>query len=436
MTAHAAPARRLPDSALAKDVRLARIKAAATGLLILVAVLYVAATLLTHRYPMFAYLAATCEAAMVGALADWFAVVALFRHPLGVPLPHTAIIPKNKARIAQGLGEFIQEQFLSTPALLAKIREFDPARQLSRFVLRPDSADFIAGYFARALAHGVGALDDARVRDFLHHALSTKLATLDVATHAASVLDILTENRRHHALLDQALGAVRELLGRDETREFLRNEIARQVPGPKWVNQVIHLDERAARRLLDAAIERLGEVLDDPGHELRHRFDRVFGEFIARLREDPALRAKSAQLRDELLANPALADYVDGLWREFRAWLDHDLGRPESTIRRRVARFAATLGARLDADAGMRAWINEQVVAAAPPFVETHRAAFGHFIERQINEWQDKTLVRELERNIGPDLQYIRINGTLVGGAAGLIIYSATRFLSGGSHVG
>jgi uncharacterized membrane-anchored protein YjiN (DUF445 family) len=420
-------------SAQLKDARLARIKGAATGLLVAVSVIFVVATLLTPRYPVLAYLAATCEAAMIGALADWFAVVALFRYPLGVPLPHTAIIPKNKARIAQGLGEFIQEQFLSTPALLAKIREFDPATQLSSWLLKRENAGFIAGYAARALSYGVGALDDNRVRDFLQRTLTAKLATLDVATIAARLLDVMTENRRHHALLDQTLAAVRELLAREETREFLRKEIAAQMGIMKWVNQVIPLDDKAAGRLLDAAIARLGEVLEDKDHALRHRFDELVGEYISRLKTDPATRAKVAQLRDELLDNPALGEYLAGLWSEFRAWLDADLARPESAIRARIAQFAGALGARIDADPGIKAWINEQVIAAAPPFVEEHRASFGRFIERQINEWQDATLVRELERNIGPDLQYIRINGTLVGGAAGLIIYSATRFFG---HVG
>ena len=418
-------------SARLKDARLARIKGAATGLLVLVAVLYVAATVYTPRFPWLAWVAATCEAAMVGALADWFAVVALFRHPLNVPLPHTAIIPRNKARIAQGLGEFIQEQFLSTPALIAKIREFDPARQLSGWLLKRDNADFIAGYLSRALSYGVGALDDGRVREFLHRTLAAKLAELDVATLGANLLDVLTENRRHHALLDQTLAWVRELLGREQTREFLRKEIAAQMPFMKWVNQVVHLDDKAAGRLLDVAIARLGEVLEDSDHELRGRFDELTADFIRKLKSDPALRGKVERLRDDLIGNPALGDYLAGLWGEFRAWLDADLARPESAIRARIAGFAGTLGERIRADAGIQSWINEQVLGAAPPFVEEHRASFGRFIERQVNEWQDATLVQELERNIGPDLQYIRINGTLVGGAAGLLIYGITKYLTG-----
>ena len=418
-------------SARLKDARLARIKGAATGLLVLVAVLYVAATVYTPRFPWLAWVAATCEAAMVGALADWFAVVALFRHPLNVPLPHTAIIPRNKARIAQGLGEFIQEQFLSTPALIARIREFDPAKQLSGWLLKRDNADFIAGYLSRALSYGVGALDDGRVREFLHRTLAAKLAKLDVATLGANLLDVLTENRRHHVLLDQTLAWVRELLGREQTREFLRKEIAAQMPFMKWVNQVVHLDDKAAGRLLDLAIARLGEVLEDSDHELRERFDELAAEFIGKLKSDPALRGKVERLRDDLLGSPALGDYLAGLWGEFRAWLDADLARPKSSVRMRIAGFAGSLGERIRADAGIQSWINEQVLAAAPPFVEEHRASFGRFIERQVNEWQDATLVQELERNIGPDLQYIRINGTLVGGAAGLLIYGITKYLTG-----
>jgi uncharacterized membrane-anchored protein YjiN (DUF445 family) len=433
MTAHTELRSPLAIAASLKDARLARIKRAATGLLVLAGVLYVAATMLVPAYPWMAYVAATCEAAMVGALADWFAVVALFRHPLNLPFPHTAIIPKNKARIAQGLGEFIQEQFLSTPALVTKIREFDPARQVSGWLLVPANAAILAGYFVRALVYGAAALDDARVRDFLKRALSAQLSRLDAATLLADMLEILTHDRRHHALLDQALHAVRGLLGRDETRQFLRKEIAAQMPMLKWLNQVVHLDDKAAVKLLDAAIARLGEVLEDPRHELRGRFDALTRSFIEKLRSDAGMRVKVGELRDELLGNPALESYLAGLWSEFRAWLGEDAASPDSVLTRHGAQFLRSLGERLQSDAGIREWLNDQIVAGAPPFVEEHRAAVGRFIERQINDWQDTTLVLELERNIGPDLQYIRINGTLVGGAAGLLIYSLTRFLG---HVG
>jgi uncharacterized membrane-anchored protein YjiN (DUF445 family) len=420
-------------TATLKDLRLTRIKRAATGLLILAAIMYVVAVMLVPRYPLMSYVAATCEAAMVGALADWFAVVALFRHPLNVPLPHTAIIPKNKARIAQGLGEFIQEQFLSTPALVARIREFDPALQLSKWLSVRANAHVLAGYLARAVSYGAEALDDNRVREFLHRTVVAKASNIDSASLLADILEVLTENRRHHALLDQVLAWVRELLGKEETRQFLRREIAAQMPMLKWVNQIVHLDDKAAVKLLDAAIRRLEEVLADPGHELRGRFDAVTARFIERLRTDPAHREKVAEVVGEIAQNPALGEYLAGLWAEMRAWLETDVARPDSAFKNKAADFFQGLGGRIASDRGISEWINDQVIAAVPPFIGEHRVSVGRFIERQINEWQDATLVRELERNIGPDLQYIRINGTLVGGAAGLIIYSVTRFLTNGN---
>ena len=417
------------DAGRLREVRLARIKRVATGLLVLAALGYALARAFEPRYPGLSWVSAACEAAMVGALADWFAVVALFRQPLGLPLPHTAIIPRNKARIAQGLGEFIQEKFLSTEALVARIRELDPARQLSAWLLTPANANFIADYAARALAFGLEAIADERVRGFLERSLSAQLRRLDVSTFLARLLEILTANRRHHALLDQTIAALHELLSREETREFLRREIAAQMPMLRWVNQVVHLDERAAAKLIEVALERLSEVLRDPDHELRHRFDTLVERFIRNLEQDPATRERVDALKEDLLANPKLADYVGSLWQDLRRWVEADLAHPGSTLRARLAQFARSLGTRLEADERMREWINESVIAGVPPLVAEHRGAVGRFIERQINDWQDATLVRELERHIGPDLQFIRINGTLVGGMVGLLLFGINRLL-------
>jgi uncharacterized membrane-anchored protein YjiN (DUF445 family) len=414
-----------------KEEKLRRMKRAATGLLALAAVVYVLATAYEGRYPPLAYVAATCEAAMVGAIADWFAVVALFRHPLSLPLPHTAIIPRNKDRIAQGLGDFIQEQFLSTAAIVAKIREVNPAAQLAAWLLDPKHADALAGYAARMLSYALSALDDRRVRDFLKRTVTAKLYELDIGAAAAGVLDVLTENKRHHALLDQALAGMHELLKRPDTRDYVAGEIAKQWPLVRWLTATLGVDRLAAGKILDFAIAKVAEVRADPEHELRTRFDAYVAGFVEQLKSDPATRERIEQLRQEVLENPALTEYVEGLWGELKAWLEADLARDDSTLRQRLADFAATLGARLDAEAEIREWINEQILAAAPGIVEEHRAKFGEFIERQINAWHDATLVTELERNIGSDLQYIRINGTLVAGAAGLLIYSVTRLAVG-----
>jgi uncharacterized membrane-anchored protein YjiN (DUF445 family) len=168
-------------------------------------------------------------------------------------------------------------------------------------------------------------------------------------------------------------------------------------------------------------------VREDRDHELRRRFDEFVARFIAKLKNDPSLREKAEAVRNEILENPALGDYIGGLWQEFRAWLGEDLQRASSVTRQRIGGMVRAFGERLEADREIRQWIDEQILIAIPPLVDEHRAKIGRFIEDQINDWQEKKLVDELERHIGPDLQYIRVNGTLVGGLAGLAIAALTQ---------
>jgi len=410
-----------------RDEKLRRMKWLATGLLVLAAAAYV----VSHQLEL-QYVAAFSEAAMIGALADWFAVVALFRRPLGLPIPHTAIVPRNKGRIALGLSEFIQQNFLSAPALVQRIAEFRPAHTLCRWLLKAENADTVATYAGRFAAYALGAVDDERVRRFLHHNAQGLLRKADVAGAAAGLLDILTENKRHHALLDAALNGLDDLLAREDTRLFIAAEVAKSAPLLKrisdWLN--LDLDERAALKIVELAIAKVHDVRRNREHELRRHFDEFVAGFIARLKTDAALRNKVTAVRDELLESPALASYVGGLWEQFRDWLGADLRSTPSVTHQRIAAMVRAFGERLEADREIRQWIDEQILTAIPPLVEEHRARIGRFIEDQINGWQEKKLVEELERHIGPDLQYIRINGTLVGGLAGLAIAAATSWWS------
>ena len=401
-----------------------RMKWIATGLLVLAAVVYVISEKLD-----FYYLAAFSEAAMVGALADWFAVVALFRRPLNLPIPHTAIIPRNKERIARGLSEFIQQNFLSSAALVQRIAEFRPADTLCQWLLRRENIDTVAIYAARFVGYALSAVDDERVRRFLHQSAGELLRNADVAAAIAQVLDVLTENKRHHALLDASLNALDDLLAKEDTRRFIAVEVGKSAPLLKKISDwfQLQLDERAALKIAELALGKIHEVREDKGHELRRRFDEYVAEFITRLKADDALRAKVHAIRDELLESPALGSYIGGLWAQFRTWLAEDLRRAPSVAHERIASMVRAFGAKLEGDPAIREWLDEQILTAIPPLVEEHRAKIGRFIEDQINGWQEKKLVGELERHIGSDLQYIRINGTLVGGLAGLAIAVATQ---------
>jgi uncharacterized membrane-anchored protein YjiN (DUF445 family) len=402
----------------------ARMKWLATGLLFLAAGVYGVSEQLGWYYA-----AATAEAAMIGAIADWFAVVALFRHPLNLKIPHTAIIPRNKERIARGLSDFIQQNFLSAAAVVQRIAEFRPAHTLCQWLLKPANADTVAVYATRFAAYALAAADDGRVRRFLHRNIASLLGSADVAGAAAQVLDILTEGKRHHALLDAALNSLDDLLAKEETRRFIAAEVAKGAPLLKRISDWLQLDldERAALKIVEVAIQKVSEVRRNGDHELRRKFDATVARFIARLKTDDELRAKVHAIRDEVLESPALASTIGGLWQEFRDWLGADL-KGEGITRQRVAAMVRAFGERLEADREIRQWIDEQILTAIPPLVEEHRAKLGRFIEDQINGWQEKKLVEELERHIGRDLQYIRINGTLVGGLAGLAIALATSW--------
>jgi uncharacterized membrane-anchored protein YjiN (DUF445 family) len=414
----------------APNRKLARMKAVATGLLVLAAAVYAAAYAFQEQYRWLHYVAVAAEAAMVGAIADWFAVTALFHHPLGLRfIPHTAVIPRNRERIAAGIAQFIEQNFLSAEAVVQRIREFRPARTLYRWLLAPGHAETVAAYAARLAAYLLDALDDERVKAFLEKNLTGMLRRIDAAAAAAQVLDVLTENRRHHELLDAALSALDGLLAREETRRFIAAEIARNAPLLKRFSDFfqLRLDERAALKLAEMLVAKIGEVRAAEDHELRRRFDVFVAGFIARLKSDAGLRSRVEALRDEALASPALGRYVGGLWQELRAWLKGDIGREPSLVREKAAGALRALGRSLEADAEMQRWIDERILDAAPTLVEEHRAKIGRFVEEQILSWQERRLVGELERHLGADLQYIRINGTVVGALAGLAIAALTE---------
>jgi len=403
-----------------------RMQWVATGLLLAAGLVYVVCVWLEPRHPWLFYVSATAEAAMIGAIADWFAVSALFRHPLNLRfIPHTAVIPRNKARIAAGLSQFIEQNFLSAQAVVARIAEFRPAHTVCGWLVQPGNAGLLGGYFARLLAYALGAIDDRRVREFLLRSVAQAARRADLAGALAQVLDVLTENRRHHALLDEALAGLDDLLASEDTRRFVAREVAGSAPVLKYFSDLfgLKLDEKAALRIVDVALRKVSEVRQDRDHELRRRFDAFVERFVQKLKDDEATRERVARMRDEVLDSPALADYVGGLWQQLRSWLQHE----QSTVRDKAASLVQRLGELLQADPAIQQWIDEQILAAVPPLVEEHRAAIGRFVEDQINAWQETRLVEELERHVGADLQYIRINGTIVGGLAGLAIAVATR---------
>ena len=407
---------------------LAQMQRLALGLLIAAAVLYAVATWLQPRHAAWSWVAAFCEAAMIGAIADWFAVVALFRRPLGLPIPHTAIVPANKARIGANLADFLCSNFLGTQQVLAKLHEFGPAARLADWLADPAHARRIARHLTAAARWGVGTLDDERVRRFVGGAAGAAEARVALAPRGGALLAGGPGNRRPQARLDAVLQQVGRRLDDDAVREQIAQLIAAEVNVLRYVGLDAMAGAYAARKIVAAVGRIIAEMGADPAHPLRERFDAAMAEFVERLKTDPALQARAEALKQEVLAHPQLADYLQGIWSDVLAWLRDDLERDDSAIGARIADSAATLGERLRADTAMQQWIDAQIVDAAPRWIDRYREDIRRYIVERVDAWNTQELADELERNIGRDLQYVRINGTLVGGLIGLMIHALTQW--------
>jgi uncharacterized membrane-anchored protein YjiN (DUF445 family) len=433
-----------PEPGASQASRLATMKRIALALLCGAAMLYALATWRGGQVGAWGhwdYVAAFAEAAMVGAVADWFAVVALFRHPLGLPIPHTAIIPNNKDRIGANLAGFICNNFLSTPQVLAKLDEFNAGRRTADWLAQPANAVKVGSWAVMAARYGLTAFDDERVRAFLGRAATAGLAKIDFSVLAGQALDALTADGRHQALLDDVLAQVAKLIEGDEVQERMTEAIAREIKTLRYVGLDQVAAKLATRKIVAAIARTLNEIaahsqagegadgaLPAEPHPLRQRFDRFMADFIVRLKVDPEFRQRGDQIRAELMAHPALGIYLHSLWDELLEWLDADLANPQSTIARRIETMAVALGARLQSDQAIQRWINEQIIAAAPLAIERYREDIRTYIVQRVEEWNADEMTRELERNIGRDLQFIRINGTLVGGLVGLTIHALTHW--------
>ncbi|MFL6663970.1 MAG: DUF445 domain-containing protein, partial [Rhizobacter sp.] len=395
---------------------LIRMKRVALGLLVGAAALYVVATWLQARHPAWPWVAAFSEAAMVGAIADWFAVVALFRHPLGVPIPHTAIIPSNKDRIGENLATFICANFLSTAQVLDKLRRFDTASRVAAWLADAQRAEQVAGHVAGVLRYALTALDDERVRQFFRATLLDELAKVDVATIGGQLLDVLTADRRHHELLDAVLRKLSGLLDNEALKEQMAEVIASEVKVLRFVGLDTVAGRYATKKLVSGVIRLIGEMATDPAHPLRLQFDEYIASIVVRLKDDAVLRERVEAVKRDLLASPSLAGYLQGLWSSLVGWLRDDLARTDSMLRERTAAAIRYVGEKLRDDPAMQTWINEQLVTSAPRWIERYREDIRQYIIARVSEWNTAEMTRELERNIGRDLQFIRVNGTLVGG--------------------
>ncbi len=396
----------------------------ATGLLALMTVVFIVARAAEEGGEAWVgYVRAMAEAAMVGGLADWFAVTALFRYPLGIPIPHTAIIPSRKDQIGRSLGEFLQANFLSGPVVAERIVAAHPGERLAEWLQRPGSPETVARHAADALAALSGAMRDDEVHGAVSELVMSRLEQVELAPVAGKVLSVATEDGRHQEVLDSLLRGFDRLLV--DQRDDLRSRFDRE--SPWWVPEA--LDGRIFEKLYKGLRGFLAEVVDDPKHELRGHLDERLRAFAHDLQHDPELRARGEELKLEMLAHPALRGWTASMWADAKAALAEQALDPESTLRRRLSGAAESLGERLVEDPALRAKVDDALARFAAYVLDEYADTLSEMIESTVERWDPEVVTGQLELLLGRDLQFIRINGTVVGGFIGLVLHATGQVI-------
>ena len=412
------------DAARAAELR--RVKALATLVLAATLALFVAAKALLPVHPAFGFVAAFAEAATIGGLADWYAVVALFRRPLGLPIPHTAIIQSNQHRIADKLGEFIEQHFLEAAPVEAKLRQIDFGTFIADWLRdRKRSAD-LARFVLRLLPEAVSATETSGLMDFITRRVTTQLQSIDLAPLAAGTLRAFVTEGRHQGLLDDILRVFDQSLKQPETMAMVREKIRDELP---TLLKLYRTDKFLVNKIVASAGSFFDEVRNDPNHPFRGEFDRMVLSFVDRLASDPVYAGKIDGLKRDLLARPELADLARNIWSNTRSFIERSASGESQVLQQHLGRMFMEAGEALAGDPELRGEINQGFVAVLRSFVADQKSGVSGFISDQVKAWNMGQLISLIEINIGRDLQYIRFNGSLIGGLAGLGLYTAEFLL-------
>ncbi len=398
---------------------------AATLLLATMAAVFVAArwTEATHQpwSPAAGYVRAFAEAALVGGLADWFAVTALFRRPLGLPIPHTAIIPANKDRIGDSLASFLRENFLTPSVVARRLEDIDMAAAAARWLLAEPAGKPRRSGWNALLVRLLGALDDAGVGALIRDAATEKLTTTPVAPLVAGAIDSTLDNDRHEPLVEAAIAWCLKTI--EEQEGEIRSLVTERT---SWFLRIVNVDDRVATSLIEGLRRLLWELGDDPGHPLRRRIGETLRVWAFDLRHFPETRDKVEAFKADLLGSSALAQWLDGLWQSARTGAVKALTDPAAARSGRLGEAMTALGQRLEADAALRAAINLHLRRAAVGLTQDYGDGIVRLVSDTIRGWDAHTVTDKLEAAVGRDLQYIRMNGTLIGGLVGLAIHAGT----------
>jgi uncharacterized membrane-anchored protein YjiN (DUF445 family) len=396
-------------------------KLVATGLLVFMAVLFLVARVFEQAHPAIGFIKAFAEAGMVGGVADWFAVTALFRHPLGIPIPHTAIIPRNKDRIGDTLAQFLRDYFLTPSVVARRMYRLDLAGAAGRFLAEP--GDMAEGRLragaSRLFADVIASLDDEKLGSMVKGAIADRLKTVNFAPIIGQAFEAAMRDGRHIPLQDGLLVRARDLLAENESviRDLVHERSGKLL---RWTG----LDEDVADAIIKGLNKLLTDLAMDPGHPLRGRVNDGFAELAFNLQHDPEMKERVARIRDEIVDNKAMQSWIAGLWDQGRAALLKGARDPDQVMAGKLGDLARQLGATLESDARLKSIINRFARRAAVGATASYGDSIVKLVSETVRGWDTEMLTNRVEVTVGRDLQYIRINGTLVGGLVGLVIHA------------
>ena len=400
---------------------LRQMRTMATCLLLLAVALYVATTLWRHAPGWVGYVQAGAEAGTVGALADWFAVTALFRHPLGLPIPHTAIIRKRKDDLGRGLESFVATHFLAEPVVRRKIDQIGVAGHVGGWLREPPNADRVSTEIADRLTSALEKMNDALIVELVERSVLPRLADVPVAPLLGALLEKSLADGLQHRAADVLLDQAGEWLAKNP--DAVHNLVLDRAPtwSPRWV------DEAVAARIYAESVRFIAAMRADREHRVRRTLDDFLADLAAKLRTDEVLQAKVEEFKTQALASPTAADAVNALWSTAKGVL-LDLSGDEASIPRRAAStHLASFGLKLTSDPELAAAVNKAAADLACRTVNRYRGDIAAIIGDTVASWEPADASRRIELQVGRDLQFIRINGTIVGALAGLLIHLVTQ---------
>ncbi|MGB5483465.1 DUF445 domain-containing protein [Parasphingorhabdus sp.] len=394
-------------------------KIIATGMLVVMAIIYFAAKSYEAVHPALGFVRAFAEAAMVGGLADWFAVTALFRHPMGIPIPHTAIIPRNKDRIGDTLANFLKDNFLISRLVAQRMRNVDLASGIGRFLKSPSGGEGRLKLGAsRLLGDAIGSLDKDRLGTMFKGAFKNQAVGLDIATPMGQILEAVMAEKRHGPLIDSSIRWAYRTL---DTNELVIRKVVtdRANAVMRWTG----LDDRVANEVLDGLYKLLADMAADPKHPVRAKTEESLRQLATELKHDPDLRQKVNEWKLEIIENPAIASWLDGIWERGREALLRAARDPDAALAGQFGEALIQLGNSLQQDKLLNRQINRFGRRAVIGVVASYGDNIVTLVSETVRGWDAQTITDRVENAVGRDLQFIRVNGTLVGGLVGVSLH-------------